>query len=93
MNHFLKAYSYHVLSDALSLFVGLISFLAHQRPAADDEDEEDDLPTTNTYGWVRIELVGSLISHVSIISLCFRLVLGRDDKFRVLLYRRNEIIR
>ena len=68
----LKAYSYHVLSDALSLLVGLLSFLAHQSDTmANKDEEEDDLPLTNTYGWARIELVGSLISHVSIISLCF----------------------
>ena len=73
-----------MLSDALSLFVGLISFLAHHNSSSsssksgDNEEEEEGVDVkssvTNTYGWVRVELVGSLISHVAVISLCFRLV-------------------
>ena len=72
---FVQAYSYHVLSDALSLFVGLMSYLAHHNHSSSSDDDGDDdskSSVTNTYGWVRVELVGSLISHVAIISLCFR---------------------
>ena len=80
----MQAYSYHVLADTLSLFVGLLAVYAHRHD--DDVDDGGDgsgcggdktrkkSPVTNTYGWVRVEPVGALISHIVIISLSFRYI-------------------
>ena len=56
----LVADSFHMLSDVISLLIGLIAVrMATKRSAK------------NTYGWVRAEVLGALINSVFLLALCF----------------------
>lgn len=62
----IKAYSYHILADAMALFAGLMSLMKQ------NSVQSDHCATTkNTFGWVRIKLLGELSSYIAIVSLCF----------------------
>ncbi|XP_076450375.1 proton-coupled zinc antiporter SLC30A1-like [Babylonia areolata] len=52
--------SFHVLSDAIAVTVALASVKVAKRTS-----------TKNTFGWVRVEIVGTLVNAVFLLALCF----------------------
>ncbi|KAI6176429.1 hypothetical protein M3Y97_00797300 [Aphelenchoides bicaudatus] len=56
----LVADSFHMLSDVLALGVALACILIAKRKSK-----------SNTFGWVRAEVVGALVNGVFLLALCF----------------------
>lgn len=65
----LTADSFHMLSDALALVIGLFTTIISKRQSS-----------KNTYGWVRAEVLGPLINSVFLISLCFSIVVEAIER-------------
>lgn len=59
----LIADSFHMLSDVLALIVGLFAVKISKWPAKN-----------NTYGWVRVEVLGALVNAVFLVALCFSIL-------------------
>ena len=56
----LVADSFHMLSDVISLIIGLLAVrMASKRSSK------------NTFGWVRAEVLGALVNSVFLLALCF----------------------
>uniref|UniRef100_F6RX15 Zinc transporter protein n=1 Tax=Ciona intestinalis TaxID=7719 RepID=F6RX15_CIOIN len=60
----LVADSFHMLSDVVSLVVGLVAVIYSNKTSK-----------TNTYGWARAEVLGALCNAVFLLSLCFSIVI------------------
>ena len=56
----LVADSFHMLSDVISLAVGLLAVRMAQKRTS-----------KNTFGWVRAEVLGALVNSVFLLALCF----------------------
>lgn len=65
----LTADSFHMLSDALALCIGLFAAIISKRTS-----------TKNTYGWVRAEVLGPFINSVFLISLCLGIVIEAIER-------------
>lgn len=59
----LVADSFHMLSDVVALIVGFASIRISKWPSR-----------SNTYGWVRAEIVGALYNAVFLLALCFSIL-------------------
>lgn len=67
----LVADSFHMLSDLVSFIVALIAIrVSHMID-----------PDRNTYGWVRSEVLGSLVNAVFLLSLCLSIVIESIKRF------------
>ncbi|RNA35602.1 Zinc transporter 1, partial [Brachionus plicatilis] len=67
----LVADSFHMLSDLVSFVVALVAIkISHLTN-----------PERNTYGWVRAEVLGSLINAVFLLSLCLSIVIESIKRF------------
>jgi solute carrier family 30 (zinc transporter), member 1 len=67
----LIADSFHMLSDVISLIIGLVAVSLAKK-----------LPTNhNTFGWIRAEILGSLINSVFLLALCFSIVVDSITRF------------
>lgn len=60
----LTADSFHMLSDALALLIGLFTVIISKRKT-----------TKNTFGWVRAEVLGPLINSIFLASICLSMVI------------------
>jgi zinc transporter 1 len=67
----LQTDAFHMLSDVLALGIGLTAHLLAQK--------EKNL--RYTYGWIRAEIIGSLINSVFLLALCFTIFLEVVEKF------------
>ncbi|KJE95806.1 cation efflux family protein [Capsaspora owczarzaki ATCC 30864] len=67
----LIADSFHMLSDVLSLLVGLFAIRIAKHT----------LSSKNTFGWVRAEVLGALINGVFLIALCFSIFVDSITRF------------
>ncbi len=56
--------SFHMLSDALALVIGIVTAVMSSRSS-----------TKNTYGWVRAEVLGSLVNSVFLCSMCLGILI------------------
>lgn len=65
----LIADSFHMLSDALALGVGLFTAIISTRTTS-----------RNTYGWVRAEVLGPFINSVFLLSLCLSIVIEAVER-------------
>lgn len=65
----LIADSFHMLSDALALCVGLFTAIISTRSS-----------TKNTYGWVRAEVLGPFINSVFLLSLCLSIIIEAIER-------------
>lgn len=65
----LTADSFHMLSDALALCIGLFASIISKRSSS-----------KNTYGWVRAEVLGPFINAVFLISLCLGIVIEAVER-------------
>lgn len=65
----LTADSFHMLSDALALVIGLFTAIISKRSSS-----------KNTYGWVRAEVLGPLINSVFLVSLCLGIVIEAVER-------------
>lgn len=70
----LIADSFHMLSDVLSLIIGLVALKIASY-------NYTNLLSINTFGWVRAEVLGALINSVFLISQCFRIIIDSIDRF------------
>ncbi|KAK3753497.1 hypothetical protein QZH41_017997 [Actinostola sp. cb2023] len=61
----LVADSFHMLSDVMSLIIGLIALRYSKRSQRTDR---------NTFGWQRAEVLGALVNAVFLIALCFSIL-------------------
>lgn len=67
----LVADSFHMLSDLVSFIVALVAIrISHMVN-----------PDRNTYGWIRAEVLGSLINAVFLLSLCLSIVIESIKRF------------
>lgn len=67
----LVADSFHMLSDLLSFIIALISIKVSKKSSR----------TRNTFGWVRAEILGSLINAVFLLALCFSIIVEALGRF------------
>ena len=72
----MTADAFHMLSDVLAIVVGLTSIMIAKRQTK-----------KNTFGWVRAELLGSLINSVFLVSLCFSILIEAIER----LFKKEEI--
>ena len=66
----LLADAFHMLSDIVSLVIGLIAIRMSKKTSP-----------RNTYGWVRAEVLGSLINSVFLLALCFSIIIEAINRF------------
>lgn len=66
----LVADAFHMLSDVISLVIGIIAVRIVKRRS-----------NTNTYGWVRAEVVGANINTVFLLALCLTIVFDAIKRF------------
>jgi zinc transporter 1 len=66
----LVADAFHMLSDVISLIIGIIAVRIVKRRSH-----------INTYGWVRAEVVGANINTVFLIALCLTIVFDAIKRF------------
>jgi cation diffusion facilitator family transporter len=66
----LVADAFHMLSDVISLVIGIIAVRIVKRRS-----------DINTYGWVRAEVVGANINTVFLIALCLTIVFDAIKRF------------
>lgn len=62
----LIADSFHMLSDVISLIVGLFALRYSKKSGQTDR---------NTFGWQRAEVLGALINAVFLVALCFTILI------------------
>lgn len=67
----LIADSFHMLSDAFALVIGLISVRLAKKDASNQF----------TFGWVRAEVVGALINGVFLLAVCFSIAMESIERF------------
>lgn len=67
----LVADAFHMLSDVISLIIGLVAIRISKRTAS----------ARNTFGWVRAEILGSLINSVFLLALCFSIIIEAINRF------------
>jgi zinc transporter 1 len=66
----LIADSFHMLSDVIALVIGLVAVRMSKRSSS-----------RNTYGWVRAEILGSLVNAVFLLALCFSIIVEAINRF------------
>ena len=66
----LIADSFHMLSDVIALVIGLVAVRMTKRSSA-----------RATFGWVRAEILGSLINSVFLLALCFSIFVEAINRF------------
>jgi len=66
----LVADAFHMLSDIISLVIGLIAVRMSKKTSP-----------RNTFGWVRAEVLGSLINAVFLLALCFSIIIEAINRF------------
>ena len=66
----LVADSFHMLSDVISLVIGIVAVRIAKRRS-----------TINTYGWVRAEVVGANVNTVFLLALCLTIVFDAIKRF------------
>ena len=66
----LVADAFHMLSDLISLFIGLFAVRIAKRKS-----------NMNTFGWVRAEVVGANINTVFLLALCLTIVFDSIERF------------
>ena len=66
----LIADAFHMLSDVISLVIGIVAVRFAKRRS-----------TTNTYGWVRAEVVGANINTVFLLALCLTIIFDAVKRF------------
>jgi solute carrier family 30 (zinc transporter), member 1 len=66
----LTADAFHMLSDVISLIIGIIAVRFSKRRSA-----------VNTYGWVRAEVVGANVNTVFLLALCLTIVFDAIRRF------------
>lgn len=64
--------SFHMLSDALALIIGLFSSVIAGKKNHDINK--------NTFGWVRAEILGGLINSVFLVSLCLGMLIEAIER-------------
>ncbi|CAD5220681.1 unnamed protein product [Bursaphelenchus xylophilus] len=67
----LIADSFHMLSDVLALIVALACIIIANRKTKSQ---------SNTFGWVRAELIGALVNGVFLLALCFTIFLESIER-------------
>lgn len=67
----LVADSFHMLSDIVSLIIGLAALRFSKKESSKN----------NTFGWARAEVLGSLINSVFLLALCFTIVIDSVSRF------------
>lgn len=67
----LFADSFHMLSDIISQIIGLTALRFSKKESS----------STNTFGWSRAEVLGSLINAVFLLALCFTIVIDSVTRF------------
>ena len=67
----LVADSFHMLSDIISLIIGLTALRFSKKESSEK----------NTFGWARAEVLGSLINAVFLLALCFTIVVDSISRF------------
>lgn len=67
----LIADSFHMLSDVISLTVGLTALRFSKRESS----------LKNTYGWARAEVLGSMVNAVFFLALCLTIVTNSISRF------------
>jgi len=78
----LVADSFHMLSDALALVVGLIAVTYSKRRAHEYlKPWFSRKKYSNTFGWVRFEVVGALVNATFLLALCLSIALEAVEKF------------
>ena len=66
----LIADSFHMLSDVIALVIGLVAVRMTKRSSS-----------RATFGWVRAEILGSLINAVFLLALCFSILVEAINRF------------
>jgi zinc transporter 1 len=66
----LIADSFHMLSDVIALVIGLVAVRMTKRSSS-----------RATFGWVRAEILGSLINAVFLLALCFSIIVEAINRF------------
>ncbi|KAG5265781.1 hypothetical protein AALO_G00246310 [Alosa alosa] len=66
--------SFHMLSDVIALAVALISVRFAEMTQS---------TATNTYGWIRAEVMGALVNAVFLTALCFTILLEAVERYTV----------
>uniref|UniRef100_A0AAY5KYH6 Solute carrier family 30 member 1b n=1 Tax=Esox lucius TaxID=8010 RepID=A0AAY5KYH6_ESOLU len=64
--------SFHMLSDVITLVVALIAMRFSETTQATN---------TNTFGWVRAEVMGALVNTVFLAALCFSIIVEAIERF------------
>lgn len=64
--------SFHMLSDALALIIGLFSAVI--------AGKKNHNINKNTFGWVRAEILGGLVNSVFLVSLCLGMLLEAVER-------------
>ena len=67
----LVADSFHMLSDMISLMIGLFAVLYSKKKFS----------SSNTYGFSRAEILGSLVNSVFLLALCFSIIIEAIQRF------------
>lgn len=66
--------SFHMLSDVIALAVALIAERFAQMTQS---------TATNTYGWIRAEVMGALVNAVFLTALCFTILLEAVERYTI----------
>jgi len=78
----LLADSFHMLSDALALVVALIAVTYSKRRAGEYlKPWFSRNKYSNTFGWVRFEVVGALVNATFLLALCLSIAMEAFEKF------------
>ncbi|TSN67101.1 Zinc transporter 1 [Bagarius yarrelli] len=64
--------SFHMLSDVIALLVGLVAVRLAARTASTN---------SNTFGWIRAEVIGALVNAVFLTALCFTILLEAIERY------------
>lgn len=67
----LIADAFHMLSDFVSLIVGVVATRIAKKPKS----------SKNTFGWQRSEVMGSLINSIILATLCFTILIDAIERF------------
>lgn len=78
----LLADSFHMLSDALALIVGLVAVTYSKRRSNEYlKPWFSRNKYSNTFGWVRFEVVGALVNATFLLALCLSIAMEAIEKF------------
>ncbi|CAF0750622.1 unnamed protein product [Brachionus calyciflorus] len=64
--------SFHIFGDLITLLISLMTIRLSKR----------EMSNTNTFGWIRAEILGSLINSVFLLALCFTILIDSINRFR-----------